>query len=172
MYEKKIYNDRRAGCFGRQPVEVRTRVRVEELYCGSSTNIPHPCKEEESELGTASTCVVITRPFDLLTGPTSGIASCGLCFTPLLHLEQTPEPRPCRLISPVSYTPSLSTPGGLSCPFASSLGCDILSTTDPPGPPTGDQKMIHPLERIQWTLPLYQIPPSYSYRFHSNVGEQ
>ena len=108
--------------------------RVEELYCGNSTNRPQPGKEAESVPG--PTCVVTTRLSELPTGLACGFVSHRRGSVPLFHLEQNPKPTPCRLISPASNAPSLFTPGDISARHIRPVELPLpLSTTDPPTSP-------------------------------------
>ena len=110
--------------------------RVEEFYCGNSTNGPQPGKEAESVPGVTSTCVVKTSLSELPTGLACGFVSRAPSCTPLFHMEQNPKPTPCRLISPASNAPSLFTPGDISARHIRPVELPLpLSTTDPPTSP-------------------------------------
>ena len=124
--------------------------QVEEFYCGNSTNNPRLCKEAENAPGTASTCVGTTRPSDLLVGSDCNIVLRKPCFSPPFHLKHQLASRPCRLTSPVSDAPFLSTPGGPSRPIWSAFEHKILPTTDLQDPLCGVHTMPHPPGRTQW----------------------
>jgi len=137
-------------CSGDTSKRGEKSVRVEELYCGNSTNVSQLCKEAENAPGGTSTCVVKTRLSDLLVSPAQDSFSCQSNLVPLFHLEQNPTLRPCRLTSPASDATYLFLPGGLSSPIEAALKQKILPTTDPQDSLRGVCTMTCPLRQVHW----------------------